>query len=582
MPDIKVAVVRSSTPTSTGTVDFTSSGFGTPKAAMFFLMFSPGADGTATQDDTCVSFGFTDGTRDRATSFSSEDAVTTTNTSRSSVHACAVQTNFAGTAVDKQGDFNSWITDGVRLDWTVTTGSQELEIVCVLFGGTDLQAYVGNMNSTTGTSTTGPGFKPDVVFASTSGVNSTSTSATAANTTHSLGCAVRGASDSITEAVVSSTFWDNESTSRVYKAHSSSDFAAQLNGTSYGWRASVSSWDVSGFTISTTGSPGSPADQIAFLALELGGASVTLLNDFNTGTATGNKAYTTSAKPQAIVGTITSLTSANANSQTTNAERWGWFAATSDAEFAQTIAQDDAVSTTVEYNMSDTEALALISATGTKLAVASLDSFNATDFTLNYSTAPASSLYGWAVAIEEGETAVSITVNDSSHSHAADQPAVTQTHEISVSEASHNHTVDEPVITQTHEITVDEALHAHTPDEPTVTQVHSIAVDDSSHTHVTDSPAITQTYVINVGDATHTHTADNATATTEHNIVVADATHSHTADNITVTVITVVRTPVVGELVLQPTLLCHLGMDPSLDSDLALNTSLLSELGMEN
>ena len=62
----EVVVVQQAARTTTGTQDFTSSGFGTPKAAMCMVGF--GATNGTSVSHGVFSIGFTDGTRQNALS----------------------------------------------------------------------------------------------------------------------------------------------------------------------------------------------------------------------------------------------------------------------------------------------------------------------------------------------------------------------------------------------------------------------------------------------------------------------------------------------------------------------------------
>ena len=397
-----MAVVRASTPTTTGTVDFTVSGFGTPKAAMFFMLYSPGSDGSASYDQLHQSIGFTDGTRDRSATCEGRNARATTQTGRASRNAVACQVASQTASVRKEGTFNSWITDGVRIDWTITGGTESLELVCVLFGGGDLTAYVNDINVQTTTSTTDPGFKPDLVFFAGDAAGQGG-----GYTTHSIlsfGAAVRGSGDSITQTCVTRGDENGQSTTDVTSVHFTDHIASQtLNGAT-NWKSALTSWDASGFTV--TPAAGTGGDDAAYLALEFGGGSVTLINDFETGTSATTVAYTTAATPQAIIGCMSSLQAADSMDTGAQSESLAFFAATASAEFSQCASADDNNTDSNYHALSDTKSLSVGQDTASgyvDLAVATLDSLNATDFTLDYSTAPATSIYGWAVAIEEGD-----------------------------------------------------------------------------------------------------------------------------------------------------------------------------------
>lgn len=148
---------------------------------------------------------------------------------------------------------------------------------------------------------------------------------------------------------------------------------------------------------------------------------------------------------------------------------------------------------------------------------------------------------------------VSITPNDTSHTHTVDSPTLTQTHVISPNETNHSHTVDSPTITQVHVITPNATEHTHTAESPTFTETYALTVQSTEHSHVADSPALTQTHEISpnatehihtvdsptvdeIGtvypnNTEHTHQADSPALTQTHVIVVADTSHSHTADS---------------------------------------------------
>lgn len=135
-----------------------------------------------------------------------------------------------------------------------------------------------------------------------------------------------------------------------------------------------------------------------------------------------------------------------------------------------------------------------------------------------------------------GSSAVDITVQDATHGHTADQPDVTQTHEIATADSLHSHATDQPTINQTQAIVVQEAVHDHTADNVTVSQVVPISASEALHGHVADSPAVSQTHVISVDESIHSHAADNVTLSQAHSITVDESLHGHTADNVAVSV----------------------------------------------
>jgi hypothetical protein len=73
---------------------------------------------------------------------------------------------FGSSATDGSAAFVSFITDGIRINWTDFPPVAGL-ITVVLFGGDDFQAHVDNYAlgaATTVVDTTAPGFQPNVVL----------------------------------------------------------------------------------------------------------------------------------------------------------------------------------------------------------------------------------------------------------------------------------------------------------------------------------------------------------------------------------------------------------------------------------
>lgn len=152
-------------------------------------------------------------------------------------------------------------------------------------------------------------------------------------------------------------------------------------------------------------------------------------------------------------------------------------------------------------------------------------------------------------------TAAGTTVspNDASHSHAADNATITQNHVVGINNGAHAHSADNTTLSQIHSLTVQDtthghtadtatlgivvtlqdATHAHTADNATVTQVHSLTLQDASHAHAADNLSLSQIHTISVQDAAHSHSADNTSVAEEVQVSPADASHDHTADNTT-------------------------------------------------
>jgi len=126
-----------------------------------------------------------------------------------------------------------------------------------------------------------------------------------------------------------------------------------------------------------------------------------------------------------------------------------------------------------------------------------------------------------------------LAIQDATHGHAADNLALTQHNILAVQDASHGHTADSPTLGVG--LVVQDATHGHTADNLGLTQHHVLAIQDAAHGHAADNLALTQHNVLAIQDAAHGHAADNL-ALTQHNVLaVADALHAHAADNLTLT-----------------------------------------------
>lgn len=160
----------------------------------------------------------------------------------------------------------------------------------------------------------------------------------------------------------------------------------------------------------------------------------------------------------------------------------------------------------------------------------------------------------------EFSSSVTLVVQEASHTHTADNTALTQKNTLAVQEASHTHTSDSPSLIQHFTLTVQDASHAHTADTPTpvlsttlsnvndsihsqtadsvdLLQAHVLALEDSLHNHLADGNlSLQQNFTLSVAEASHVHTAENITLNVSVNIPnVNDTSHTHTSDNVQLT-----------------------------------------------
>lgn len=159
------AVVTGATPTSTGTVDITSPGFGTPKAIIVQLAYAV-SDETSTPG-WGTSWGVSDGTNSYCFGSASPNNITgpfrLTAFRDGDVAYLPDVATLASVAV---AQFDSWITDGVRLNFSSVLPAGVVYTV-TLIGGDDLQvvALRDAINGGSGTTkVVTVGFEPDVII----------------------------------------------------------------------------------------------------------------------------------------------------------------------------------------------------------------------------------------------------------------------------------------------------------------------------------------------------------------------------------------------------------------------------------
>lgn len=147
--------------------------------------------------------------------------------------------------------------------------------------------------------------------------------------------------------------------------------------------------------------------------------------------------------------------------------------------------------------------------------------------------------------------ATNLVIQDATHSHAADNLALTQVHNLVVADALHAHTADNLALTISTSLAIQEALHGHTADNVALTQVHILAIADALHAHAADNLALTQVHILAIQEALHAHATDGLTLTQVHNLAIQEALHAQAADNV------VLGTTSAADLVIQDALHGH-------------------------
>lgn len=383
MPNI--AVVHQAAPTATGTQDYTSSGFGTPVAAMFFVSKATTANTDTDEAAQCV--GWTDGTTDCALAGQSEHNQASSNTDGGpySTH-CILMMDIGATTTEGSAVFSAWITDGVRINWDNALGSAYL-VTCVLFGGDITAAHADVINLGTGTSAldqTAPGFQPNVVIAGCSPNRAVSTPGI--NNQFSFGLAHDDGAGTTTQRHY---FWwsrDGRASGQCFAAYDATsvlgDYATALT---QNWEATLSDFDANGFSVTPSASAGGTS--MLYLALACEEAAVI---SSASGSGTGNKSFTGSGfTPDALLAIGCQLTAASPTSNAEPAESWSYGVAVGTGasdEYAISVLDDDGAATTDTQSRHDTKTLYQASDTGTAVCAATFVSFDSDGYTLNYAT----------------------------------------------------------------------------------------------------------------------------------------------------------------------------------------------------
>ena len=289
---ISIQTTRVASSTSNGTQDITITDFGTPKAAMFII--TKGVTDNTSVDGAVIATGFTDGTRnvcgDIAAKHGDETTVTRSGFSTSACISMSDDTGNLATA-----DFDSWITDGVRIDWTNAPPSAYL-LTVVLFGGDDLTAYASFFTSAAVGNTadiTDPGFQPTdliTVFEGNPGSPSIC-----------IGAVHDDGASTVTQASTAYTS-RNSRTAGENAGESTATYGAFLlrsDGLIHRTQ-SFNTFDANGFS-ATCGGTTTGDDEIIYLALKIENHD-SYVGTFSTPTSTGNDAQTDPGfKPQFLL-----------------------------------------------------------------------------------------------------------------------------------------------------------------------------------------------------------------------------------------------------------------------------------------
>lgn len=299
--------------------NFTISGIGTPKAAAIYVTSKVTAFGV--DNEKKLSVGFTDGTSQVGVAAQDQDGVATVEANTVLFDDSVVQLpNDDGTGLVAKAIFDSFITDGIRLEWT-TIPDAAYRIMVVLWAGDDIEVKVGNDRPTT---TVGEnvkvvtGFEPDHIMTAartTAPFNETFERPWTMSLAHviNLASSPEGGSGAKVRGYCHRQV-DGNSTSVPVTVLNDDDLASIWTSNSLPLTFSrgtklddTTPFENDGFNIESSAGAGSArGPRIAYLAVNYGGKRVTL-DDYVTPTSNGTEFIELGMRPDSWLGFQTSF-----------------------------------------------------------------------------------------------------------------------------------------------------------------------------------------------------------------------------------------------------------------------------------
>lgn len=384
-------------PAATGNVDIVAPELGgtVPKLAIFFMSYHVAASDPGNSDGVMWAVSACDGTNEVY-----HAAMKLAGTAKRKIGTGKVcyTMDGAGTVLSA-ADLNSFIANGVRLNFTSAVGSLYTGIVW-FFGGADVEAACGILDTDGGIGNrvvTGLGFQPMLLIAA-SGADSVAAGMGLGD--HFSFGMTDGTSQrlsSISNNAPSPEHRQNLRDDGVYRIVSSAS-GNQLA------KVGLGSLDSDGFTLAVdTDQPS--ARELIWIAVRMTGGAFKIIS-LDTPTSTGLEAYTGMGfAPDAVMGYVTTQQAINpANPiapSSTLAGGSGYFSFDNAKEWAISYCHSNAAGAVEKC---DLKAAALRlgdgTASGTGAVNATLDSLDADGFTLDYSAVLGAVKKGWALGVK--------------------------------------------------------------------------------------------------------------------------------------------------------------------------------------
>jgi hypothetical protein len=395
---ISTAIVTAAAQTGGGDQSFTKSGFGTHTNTLaFFFVTRDTAIGTVAADHAILGVGAADGSSQWCWVARAEHNVASSDCyRRGATDECIMVMNTNNTSIDGEAAFKEFISNGVTVTWGNNPAAGYL-ITCVLVGGTDFDVDVGVITATgaqdSDTSTTAPGFEPDVVAFSGMGTSFGDSSSNGPAVT--IGFAEnratiknRASTIHLNHGASAGSSYDRVEEDRCAQNVYLSSISRSIECTAFG---------ANGFTV--TKRDGSSDLAVGYVAMKFGN------NDFwigtvDTPTSTGNDAETGPGfKPQFVMQVCGNNTAVDLFANN------GVFAVSvfnADDKYCLGISDEFNADTTVTQSLVDDQPVYIDDDDGTLIFDATFVSFDALGWTSYFGTTETGAAKKWiAFAIEE-------------------------------------------------------------------------------------------------------------------------------------------------------------------------------------
>lgn len=374
------ASIRGALTTGTGTQDFTFPGFGTPKAALFVLS---GAQSNGTPiDGLDFSLGATDGSSEWVMSSRAEHNAATSNCDRRDAADEVVMLLDDSGAVVLEANFDSWITDGVRINKTVNSLGSSVLLSVALFTGENLSVDAGNVNlaGLDSSVTVTPGFQMGglIIGSPAYFFNDLATPSTY------LGFGLASYNGStIRQCAASVASTNGQPASSSTGVVRNDACAVRTVASLYVELENITS---TSFDLTSRGTDLSMSN-VGYLALKYAGGEA-WAGVLDSPTAGGDKSWTgVGFKPQFGIMVPTMLSSLATQKADAEAGAIGFSAFDPSGEYCTAWADEDAADPTNNQSLSDDQAINLDGDDGSAAFDATLSSFDADGLTLNFSAA---------------------------------------------------------------------------------------------------------------------------------------------------------------------------------------------------